>query len=83
MRNLKNDLEYKQELLEWENLFIRLSKLITSKGWTVELDNLEKSWVGVRRNLRKLYSQDEIETSRRDFSDEVLDTEIAADDLPI
>jgi len=63
MRSIKDDLEYRQEFMEWENLYLRLKQLIKRKGdpvtWNPVLENLEVTWRGIQKRLIALYKQPE------------------------
>jgi len=56
--NLKDSLEYRQEFLEWENLYFRLRVLIEKRPeekWKNELKYLENWWTNWQIYLKNLY----------------------------
>lgn len=60
--NIKDSLEYRAELLEWENLYFRLKTLLEKKEgepWEMEKENLELWWERTQKRLMQLYDQPE------------------------
>ena len=54
----KENLDYEQELLEWENCYLRLHKLIsqyTDEKWVKEIEYLEAWWIKMQGELKKIY----------------------------
>lgn len=58
MKNkLFNDLEFKKELLEWENIYLRLKSLARlTENQEEKFKQLDESWERLKDGLKKLYS---------------------------
>ena len=63
MKGIKNDLEFRQEKLEWESIYLRLRRMVEEKAkedpgkWDLILEDLESSWRGIQEKLLVLYKE--------------------------
>ena len=55
---LKERLEYRREVLEWQLLVAHLEMMLEKKeGWEKEKQELQESWSNIQEVLKKLYHQ--------------------------
>lgn len=63
MKNIKDEIAYQEELLEWGNIYLRLRRMIEEKVekepvvWNPVLENLEVTWKGIQKRLVVLYDR--------------------------
>ncbi len=60
--DIKDRLEYRRELLEWQILYFRFKRLLENKEgepWETEKKNVELWWAEMRKKLAQLYHQPE------------------------
>ena len=60
LTDIKNDLEYRAEYLEWENIYFRIVKLLEEKEgeeWKKEKEFVENWWVKFQEKLKELYGR--------------------------
>ena len=58
LTDIKNDLEYRAEYLEWENIYFRIVKLLEEKEGEErkkEKEFVENWWVKFQEKLKELY----------------------------
>ena len=59
-QGLKDRLDFRRELLEWQILYFRVKKLLDAKEgeeWECEKEFLEGWWMNMQETLKKLYKQ--------------------------
>ena len=62
LNDIKDRLEYRRELLEWQILYFRFKRLLEYKEgeqWEAERKKLELWWEGMQKRLAQLYMQPE------------------------
>ena len=62
LNDIKDRLEYRRELLEWQILYFRFKRLLEYKEgeqWEAERKKLELWWEGMQKRLAQLYKQPE------------------------
>ena len=60
LTSIKDDLEYRAEYLEWENIYFRIVKLLEEKEgeeWKKEKEFVENWWVKFQEKLKELYGR--------------------------
>ena len=60
LTDIKNDLEYRAEYLEWENIYFRIVKLLEEKEGEErkkEKEFVENWWVKFQEKLKELYGR--------------------------
>ena len=60
LTDIKNDLEYRAEYIEWENIYFRIVKLLEEKEgeeWKKEKEFVENWWVKFQEKLKELYGR--------------------------